>query len=318
MHMADALVSAPVALSAGAVALGLVIVACKKVSEIKRSDIVPLMGVLGAFVFAAQMINFTIPGTGSSGHIIGGVLLSAILGPWAAFITLCAVLIDQCLIFADGGLLALGCNVINMAAVSCLLAYPLVFRPIAGKSPSVVSVSVASVAASVVGLLCGALLVTAETELSGITALPIGQFLMFMLPIHLLIGIGEGLATAAVLVYVLKVRPALFYDPDRISGNESGKLSKSTKRVLWTFAAIAVIFALGFTWIASSNPDGLEWSIMRITGDTELAPPSDPPTAFLPGYESALSGIIGGVIMLCLIWVFSVLIFRKRRSAKVS
>ena len=118
MHMADALVSPAVAGTAGAVAVALIAVASKKVKKIERDDIVPMMGVLGAFVFAAQMINFSIPGTGSSGHIIGGILLAALIGPWAAFITLCSVLIIQCLIFADGGMMALGCNIINMAAMS--------------------------------------------------------------------------------------------------------------------------------------------------------------------------------------------------------
>ena len=95
------------------------------------------MGVMGAFIFAAQMINFSIPGTGSSGHLVGGILLSAILGPWAALITLASVLVIQCLVFADGGFMALGANILNMAALSCLVAYPLLFRPLMkpGASP---------------------------------------------------------------------------------------------------------------------------------------------------------------------------------------
>ena len=80
------------------------------------------MGVMGAFIFAAQMLNFSIPGTGSSGHIVGGILLASMLGPWAAFLTLSSVIIIQCLVFADGGLMAIGCNIINMAAMSTLVA----------------------------------------------------------------------------------------------------------------------------------------------------------------------------------------------------
>lgn len=130
MHMADALVSTPVAGGALVAAVALTAVAGKKIRGNNREDLIPLMGVMGAFVFAAQMINFTIPGTGSSGHIVGGVLLSAMLGPWAAFLTLVSVLLIQCLIFADGGFLAIGCNILNMAAFSCLVAYPLIFRPL--------------------------------------------------------------------------------------------------------------------------------------------------------------------------------------------
>ena len=81
----------------------------------------PMMGVMGAFIFAAQMLNFTIPGTGSSGHIVGGILLASVLGPWAGFLVLSSVLVLQALLFADGGILVMGCNIINMAATSCLI-----------------------------------------------------------------------------------------------------------------------------------------------------------------------------------------------------
>ena len=105
--MSDALLSAPVAIVADVVAVGLLVAAASRLKNDKRDNSVALMGVMGAFIFAAQMVNFSIPGTGSSGHIVGGVLLAAMLGPWAAFLTLSSVLIIQCLIFADGGLMAL-------------------------------------------------------------------------------------------------------------------------------------------------------------------------------------------------------------------
>ena len=127
------------------------------------------MGVMGAFVFAAQMINFSIPGTGSSGHLVGGILLSAILGPWAALLTLASVLVIQCLVFADGGFMALGANILNMAVLSCLVAYPLLFRPLIKRGASPGRIIAASLLASVVGLELGALAVTIETEASGIT-----------------------------------------------------------------------------------------------------------------------------------------------------
>ena len=194
MHMSDALVSPAVAAAAGAASLALLCVAVRRTgrSAAARGDephIVPLMGVMGAFVFAAQMVNFAIPGTGSSGHLVGGILLAAMLGPWAAFATLASVLVLQCLLFADGGLLALGCNILNMAALSCLAAYPLVFRPLVSRSATNGRIAAASVAASVAALVLGAAAVTLETEASGITALPAGRFLLFMLPIHLLIGL---------------------------------------------------------------------------------------------------------------------------------
>ena len=160
------------------------------------------MGVMGAFVFAAQMLNFAIPGTGSSGHIVGGILLCAMLGTRAAFVTLSSVIMLQCLLFADGGLLALGCNIINMAAMSCLVAYPAVYRPIAGDGASAGRIFAASILSSVVALELGAVAVVVETSLSGIAQLPPARFLAFMLPIHLLIGLGEGIATGSVLCAV--------------------------------------------------------------------------------------------------------------------
>ena len=315
MHMADALVSPAVAGTAGAVAVALIAVASNKVKKIERDDIVPMMGVLGAFVFAAQMINFSIPGTGSSGHIIGGILLAALIGPWAAFITLCSVLIIQCLIFADGGMMALGCNIINMAAMSCLVAAPLIYRPIAGNGESVWKITLGAVLASIVGLELGALLVTAETELSGVTALPTKDFLGLMTSIHLAIGAVEGVATAVVLSFVAKYKPDMLYS-NYLGSKSAGhhKMSKKTKVVLGSFLALAIVMAVGFTWFASSNPDGLEWSIARITGDTELGTALVPSTAFMPDYDSTFAGLVGGAIVMVMLWCICALLFRKRKQ----
>lgn len=317
MHMADALVSPAVAGVAGAAAITLIGVASHKVKSIKREDIVPLMGVMGAFIFAAQMINFSIPGTGSSGHIIGGVLLAALMGPWAAFLTLTSVLIIQCLIFADGGLMALGCNIINMAAMSCLVAYPLIYRPVAGSSLSKWRLASAAIAACVVGLEAGALAVTAETELSGVTALPANDFLALMTSIHLAIGLCEGVATALVISFVASYKPDILYSMQptgATSPSEAGKMSKKTKTVLWSFAAVALVLAIGFTWIASGNPDGLEWSIAKITGNTELGTATIPSTAFIPDYDSTFAGIIGGVIVMVMLWCICALLFRRKKK----
>src|SRR5512145_2459036 len=113
---------------------------------------VPLMGVLGAFVFAAQMINFTIPGTGSSGHIGGGLLLAILLGPHAAFLTISSVLTIQALFFADGGLLALGCNIFNLGFFQVFIAYPLLYRKLAGHRPGQGRMILAALVAATVGL----------------------------------------------------------------------------------------------------------------------------------------------------------------------
>jgi len=305
MHMSDALLSPAVAVAGGAVAATLMAVAVKKLKNRREENVFPLMGVMGAFIFAAQMINFTIPGTGSSGHIVGGILLASMLGPWAAYLTLCSVLAIQALVFADGGLLALGCNMVNMAAMTCLVAYPLLFRPLMKRGAGAARIIAVSVLACTVGLEAGAAAVTAETALSGITALPPRAFLGLMTTIHLPIGICEGAATGAALWFISRRKPELL------------EYSRTTdtppeRRRAGTLAAIALgALLLGgtFSIIASSLPDGLEWSIARITGSAEIeASPStahlvaeelQSSTAVLPDYGSSAAGIIGsGAILL--------------------
>lgn len=130
MHMADALISPVVGGTMWLGVAGLAAYSAQKVTKSLDEQKIPLMGVLGAFVFAAQMINFTIPGTGSSGHLGGGMLLAILLGPYAAFLTIASVLTIQALFFADGGLLALGCNIFNLGFFPCFIAYPLIYKQI--------------------------------------------------------------------------------------------------------------------------------------------------------------------------------------------
>lgn len=319
MHMADALVSTPVAATAGTLTIALLAVAGSKIKKhTAETNIVSLMGVAGAFVFAAQMINFAIPGTGSSGHIVGGILLAALLGPWAGFLTLASVLIIQCLIFADGGLLALGCNILNMGAMTCLVAYPLVFRPLLRFPAPGWKIFSVSVLACTVGLELGSCLVSLETLLSGVTALPAGKFFLLMTSIHLAIGVVEGLATGAVLVFVQKARPSLL-SPSLPATGRHGR-----RNFIIGLACAAALIGGVLAFYASSDPDGLEWSIARVTGSTEL-PERDGEveetlrgvqehTAVMPDYENTFSGIIGAGMVMVAVWgVSSALLAGKRR-----
>ena len=321
MHMSDALVSTPVALTGVAVAVGLLATAGKEVKEKDDSSIIPLMGVLGAFIFAAQMINFAIPGTGSSGHVVGGVLLAAFLGPWAAFITLASVLIIQCLVFADGGLLALGCNLINMGAMTTLVAYPLIYKPIVGSSDSPWRITLGAIVACMVGLELGAFLVTVETILSGVSALPWKEFFSIMALIHLPIGFVEGLATAAVLVFVARTRPDLLHS----SAHRPSR--KSTRRAVLWFAVATLVVGGFIVWFASANPDGLEWSIEQVAGVEELeqthptvvsalAGKVSNTTSIMPDYENPLSGIVGAVIVLLIVWCISAILIKKHKPSR--
>jgi cobalt/nickel transport system permease protein len=149
MHMADALLSPAVGATFWAGTIGTIGYASKKLKEHLDDRKIPLMGVLGAFIFASQMINFTIPGTGSSGHLGGGMILAILLGPHAAFLVLASVLTVQALFFADGGLLALGCNIWNLGIYPCFIAYPLVYKPLAGDGRSARRILAAPLAAGI-------------------------------------------------------------------------------------------------------------------------------------------------------------------------
>lgn len=307
MHMADALLSPAVGATFW-LASGTAMAWCAHGLKIcDRDDLVPLMGVLGAFVFAAQMINFTIPGTGSSGHLGGGLLLSILLGPQAAFLVIASVLTVQALFFADGGLLALGANLFNMGVVSCLVIYPLIYRPLmrrAGALPSKRRIGWVALFTSVIGLQLGALGVVMQTHWSGISSLPVGTFMWLMQPIHLAIGIGEGLATAALIVFVLQARPDLLATGPRLS-------TGTTFGVIIGVGGLALLMAGVLSWFASSKPDGLEWSIANTLGVTTAA--AEAPAWPAVDAGTSLAGVVGGAITLALVLAVGYWL-RRRKS----
>ena len=289
MHMADALISPAVGGTMWAVSGGLIAWCAARVRRTARENLVPLMGVLGAFVFAAQMLNFSIPGTGSSGHLGGGLILTLLVGPYAAFLVMASILTVQALFFADGGLLALGCNIFNLGFFPAFIAYPLIYRPLAGGQRSGARATVAAIVAAVAGLLLGAFGVVVETRASGISELPFGRFVTLMLPIHAAIGVVEGLATAAVVGLVARARP------ETIAADASA--APVPGRTLAALAVAAALLGGIGSWFASTHPDGLEWAIGRASGAEELAAPAggihkrlaalQEKTAVLPDYGFA-------------------------------
>ncbi|HAH32407.1 MAG TPA: cobalamin biosynthesis protein CbiM [Elusimicrobia bacterium] len=289
MHMADALLSPAVGGAMWVVSGGLVAYSAKKVREEADDRKIPLMGVLGAFIFAAQMINFTIPGTGSSGHMGGGMILAILLGPYASFLVLASVLTVQALFFADGGLLALGCNIINMGFFTSFVAYPLIYKKIMGCGHDKKRLLLAATVAGVVGLQFGAFGVVLETVSSGISELPFKAFVLLMLPIHLAIGLVEGLVTSGVVSFVMAARPEIL-----TAAAERTPLGVSVKSAVLGIAAAAVLIGVALSWFASANPDGLEWAMLRTYGKEELETKGkvhdllaslQKKTAFLPDYD---------------------------------
>jgi cobalt/nickel transport system permease protein len=290
MHMADALITPAVGGAMWAATAAVTVYCAKKVREDVDESKIPLMGVAGAFIFAAQMLNFTIPGTGSSGHLGGGLILAVLLGPEAAFLVIASVLGVQALFFADGGLLALGANIFNMGFFPAFIAYPFVYRKLVGEKPTTGRIASGSILAAIVGLLLGALGVVLETTMSGISELPFATFVLAMLPIHLAIGIVEGLVTAAVVMFVYKAQPEI------LTRNARGTSLKglNLRPVLIGLLVAALLSGVAFAWFASASPDGLEWSIAQVTGTEELEGPeagihkslasAQEKTALLPDY----------------------------------
>lgn len=323
MHMADALLSPAVAGTMYVASAGVAAYSIKKIKEEDDTKKVPVMGVMGAFVFATQMLNFTIPGTGSSGHLCGGMMLSALLGPYAGFLTMIGVLLVQGLFFADGGLLALGANVWNMAFYGCFLGALLIWKPMMKKGASKTKIIVASILGCVLTLQCGAFSVTLETLASGITELPFKVFVATMQPIHLAIGAVEGLITAAVLVFIYEARPEFLWGVGTEETKE-GKLSK--KATITVLAVVAAVCAGVISLFASAFPDGLEWSMENVAGTTELEAGGgiysvmesiQNATSFLPDYAfknseaaagTSVSGIVGGLIVVALLVGISYLV----------
>lgn len=289
MHMADALISPAVGGTMWAATAGLIAYSAKKVKEEIDERKVPLMGVLGAFIFASQMINFSIPATGSSGHMGGGMILAILLGPFAAFLVMASVLIVQALFFADGGLLALGCNIFNLGFFPCFIAYPLIYRKIVGDNPTQGKIMIGSLVAAIIGLQLGAFSVVLETVFSGISELPFNTFVLLMQPIHLAIGIVEGLVTALVVTFVWKARPEILSAAER--SVPIGRVDM--KKVLLGLVVVAAITGGALSWFASANPDGLEWAMFKVSGKEELENSGkvhsslaafQEKTAFLPDY----------------------------------
>lgn len=328
MHMSDSLVSPTV----GVTMYGLSgLVASYSIYKLRQEkDLnkkIPTMGVMGAFVFATQMINFTIPGTGSSGHLCGGLLLSAIIGPYAGFLSMVGVLLIQALLFGDGGLLTLGSNIWNMAFYGCFIG-TLIWKSIMNSGVSRKKIWIASILGSIISLQLGALSVTIETSLSNVTELPFTTFISLMLPIHLVIGLIEGLITGAILNFIYEARPELL----NIKTNKEAKISY--KKVLAILTCIVLVIGGGVSLLASSYPDGLEWSIARITGNTKIENTNEiyettkdiqEKTTILPDYNlkdnntkigTSISGIIGSVITIVILIVvgFIINITRKKRN----
>ena len=281
------------------VMVGLAIVKTNKTLGEKQ---IPLMGVMAAFIFAAQMLNFPVAG-GTSGHFLGGALAAIVLGPWAGILVMTAVVSVQALLFQDGGLLVMGANIFNMGILTAAIGFGL-YRMVVNQNKGV-RFTVAGVGAWV-STMAAALLTSLQLWLSGTSRLEI--VVPAMLGVHALIGIGEGLITAAALAFIEQTRPDLL----------TAKKTTTTGGRGWIYAGIVIsLLAVLISPLASGSPDGLE----RIAEDIGfLERGMDAPYEILPDYtipflgETGLSTILAGVVGALILMGILILVGRSLRK----
>ena len=210
MHIPDGFIDAPTSAVAGVVAIGLVALCLRMCARTLDERQIPLCGLAAAFVFAVQMLNFPVA-SGTSGHLLGGVLAAVLVGPWAGALCVSVVLIVQALLFADGGLSALGLNVINMAMIGAFVGYGLfvAVRTVLPRTRQ--AVVLASGIAAFLAPVLAAVAFTLEYAIGGNDAAPIGTVAWAMIGVHVVIGVGEGAITALTVSAVLTTRPDLVY-----------------------------------------------------------------------------------------------------------
>ncbi|WHM32509.1 energy-coupling factor ABC transporter permease [Streptomyces sp. BPPL-273] len=277
MHVPDGFINAPTSAVAGVVAAGAVAVSLRGARRELDERTAPLAGLVAAFIFAVQMLNFPVA-AGTSGHLLGGALAAILVGPYTGVLCVSVVLLMQGILFADGGLTALGVNITDMAIVTTVVAYAL-FRGLVKVLPRTRrSVTVASFVAALVSVPAAALAFTLLYWIGGTTDIAIGKVATAMIGVHVLIGIGEAAITALTVGAVIAVRPDLVYGArglgQRLKLRVNGELvdapgtpdtapapapAARSHRKLWITGLVTSLVLAGFvSFYASANPDGLE------------------------------------------------------------
>lgn len=226
MHIPDGFINAPVSLAGGVIAAGLIVVSVRKAAADLDDRQVPLAGLVAAFIFALQMLNFPVAG-GTSGHLLGGCLAAVLVGPWVGSLAMSVVFIVQALVFADGGLTALGLNIILMGYTTCFVGYG-IFRLLRLVLPrSKTGVTLAAGGASWCGVVAASIVFVGYYGTGGAS---VGTVAVAMIGVHMLIGIGEAVITGLTVGAVMATRPDLVYGardlrPALVTGDPAGQPS---------------------------------------------------------------------------------------------
>jgi cobalt/nickel transport system permease protein len=310
LHVPDGFLSTPVSVVGWLLAILAIAYALRQTRHQLGERQVPLLGVMAAFIFAAQAINFPVAG-GTSGHLLGGALAAIVLGPWAAVLVMTAVIGLQALIFQDGGLLVMGWNIVNMGVLTAFtgyLVYNLIER-LMGKAPA--SLLVAGAVGAWLSVEVSAIATALQLAVSGTS--PLSVALPAMAGVHAIIGIGEALITIGALALMARTRPDLL---------ELGAAASGRRSAAWVAIGLVISLVVAvFSFAASPEPDGLE----RVAEDAGFLDHAlDPVYNILPDYtipfiaDERLSGILAVVLGTLLVFGLAFWIGRTLRSEKAT
>lgn len=305
LHIPDGFLSVLVSSALWVISIVIIGYALQRVGKDLGERQVPLMGVLAAAIFAGQMLNFAVAG-GTSGHLMGAAIATILMGPWAAILIMTSVVSIQALIFQDGGLLALGANIFNMAVVGVAVAY-MVYRTVlkvAGNRR--VGIVSGGFLAAWFSILIASLAVGIQLALSGTS--PANLAIPAMAGVHALIGIGEGLITVGALIFILNARPDLV---------QRRGTDQPREGVIWVIGLLIVLVLVITSPLASARPDGLEWVAKQYNF---LGAAREPlyeiiPDYLFPGISSEASAtIVAGVIGMLIVFGVGLGVAYNRRN----
>ena len=311
MHVPDGFMNVTMSAATGVISFGTLWAYIRSAKDLVADKFIALTGMMSALIFVLQMINFPIA-AGTSGHLLGGALAVIVLGPRLGLICLSVVVIIQSLLFADGGLSALGVNVLNMAIVTSATSWFIVkywIKFIGKNKTSIVSVSVL---AGILSVVFSSIAFTIQYAIGGTISIPVGTVLLAMVTTHFIIGFGEGVITALIVTLLIRVRPDLIYAYERSDEN-------TTKVSFYGLFIILILLLSLVTPFASSSPDGLE-SVAEEFGFTQ----TDGIVLLLEDYgisavnNDFISTVLSALLGVIVLAIMFNLIISKRKSGKNS
>ena len=311
MHVPDGFMNVTMSAATGVISFGTLWAYIRSAKDLIADKFIALTGMMSALIFVLQMINFPVA-AGTSGHLLGGALAVIVLGPRLGLICLSVVVIIQSLLFADGGLSALGVNVLNMAIVTSATSWFIVKYWIKFIGKNKTSIVTVSVLAGILSVVFSSIAFTIQYAIGGTISIPVGTVLIAMVSTHLIIGLGEGIITALIITLLMRVRPDLVYAYDRSDEN-------TTKVSFYGLFIILILLLSLVTPFASSSPDGLE-SVAEEFGFTQ----TDGIVLLLDDYginainNNFLSTVLSALLGVTVVAVIFNLIITRRKSGKNS